>query len=235
MTVNEIMAQLEALGSAQTKKVLSRHGAKEPFFGVKVGDLKPIQKKIKKDYALSLALYETNNSDAMYLAGLIADENQMTEADLQNWVEKANWYMISEYTVAWIAAESRFGWKLALQWIESPKENIASTGWSTLSSLVSIKQDEELDIEALNGLLDRVAREVHHAPNRVRYTMNGFVIAAGSYVAKLTEKATKVAADIGKVHVMMGETACKVPLATTYIQKIVDKDRVGKKRKMARC
>ncbi len=93
------MKELEAMGNEQTKKVLMKHGAKEPIFGVKVGDLKKIVKKVKKDHDLSLAIYNTGNSDAMYLAGLIADENQITKEQLQSWAEKANWYMISEYTV----------------------------------------------------------------------------------------------------------------------------------------
>ena len=63
-------------------------------------------KKIRKDYSLSLELYDTGNSDAMYLAGLIADENRMTREDLQKWVQEAYWYLISDYTVANIAAES---------------------------------------------------------------------------------------------------------------------------------
>ena len=54
------------------------HGAKEPFFGVKVGDLKKILKKTKKNHELSLELYKTGNSDAMYLAGLMADEKKIT-------------------------------------------------------------------------------------------------------------------------------------------------------------
>lgn len=99
MTLNDVMKELEAMGNEQTKKVLMKHGAKEPIFGVKVGDLKKIVKKVKKDHDLSLAIYNTGNSDAMYLAGLIADENQITKEQLQSWAEKANWYMISEYTV----------------------------------------------------------------------------------------------------------------------------------------
>ena len=48
MTKEEVLQQLERYGNEGTKKVLMRHGAKEPFFGVKVQDLKKIQKKIKK-------------------------------------------------------------------------------------------------------------------------------------------------------------------------------------------
>ena len=65
--------------------------------------------------------------------------------------------------------------------------------------------------------------------------MNGFVIAIGAYISDLTEKTTELAEKIGAVGVDMNGTACKVPLAKDYIQKVVDKQRVGKKRKTARC
>jgi 3-methyladenine DNA glycosylase AlkD len=235
MTTQEIMTELAAFGNEQTKKVLKKHGAKEPFFGVKVADLKQIVKKIKKNHQLSLELFDTGNSDAMYLAGLIADEKQITEENLREWAEKAYWYYLSEFTVAWVSAESNYGWKLAMEWIESDKENIASCGWATLSSLVTIKKDEDLNTHRLSQLLDRVGENIHSAQNRVRYTMNGFVIAVGSMVTELTEKAKEIAAKIGKINVEMDGTACKVPLAAEYIQKAEKMGRVGKKKKVARC
>ena len=234
MNSNEILNELSKLGNPNTKKILIKHGAKEPFYGVKVADLKKIQKRIKKDYKLSLELFDTGNSDAMYLAGLIADEDKMTKKDLNKWAKNAYWYMLSEYTVAWIAAESRFGWELTLKWIQSENENIASAGWSTLSSLVAIKDDLELDISALKKLLDRVEKEIENSPNRVRYTMNGFVISVGAYVKPLTKSALSTAKKIGIVKVDMGGTACKVPKADEYINKIINMGRVGKKKKMAR-
>jgi hypothetical protein len=159
----------------------------------------------------------------------------MTKQDLQKWVKGAYWYMISDYTVPWIAAESNFGKELAMEWIESDQEFIASAGWATLSNLVSLKPDNELDIENISALLDRVEMEIHSAQNRVRYTMNGFVIAVGSYIKELTNKAIIIGEKIGKVHVDMGGTACKVPLAPEYIQKVIDRGSHGKKRKVARC
>ncbi len=49
----EIMTELKSKGSEQTRKTFLRHGAPENMFGVKVGDLKPIAKKIKDDQALA--------------------------------------------------------------------------------------------------------------------------------------------------------------------------------------
>jgi hypothetical protein len=84
-------------------------------------------------------------------------------------------------------------------------------------------------------LLKQVEQEIHQAPNRVRYTMNGFVISVGTYVKPLLKQALATAKKIGKVDVQMGETSCKVPLATDYIAKVEKMGRIGKKRKVARC
>ena len=233
MTINEILAQLKSAGSGQYRHVMANHGAPVTQFGVKIEFLKTIQKKIKKDYKLSLELYDTGIPEAQYLAGLIADEKKMSKTDLQHWVKNASWEMISEYTVAWIAAESKYGWELALKWIDDKNENIQSSGWNTLASLVGIRPDEELEIKELKKLLKRVEEDISKAGNRVRYSMNSFLIAAGGYVKELSGDALTIGKSIGKITVDMGGTACKVPYSPDYIQKMLD--RGVKKRKMARC
>jgi 3-methyladenine DNA glycosylase AlkD len=235
MTAEEVVEQLRPLGKDSYKKVLLNHGIQEPFFGVKIEDLKKIQKRIKKDYQLALDLYDTGIYDAMYLAGLIADDFRMTKKDLRRWVEKANCPMLGEYTVPWVAAESPHGRELALEWIESAKENVAAAGWATLGSLVAIKDDAELDLAELKQLLERVQKTIHQQPNRVRHTMNGFLIATGTYVQALTGLALRAAEKIGRVTVEMGGTACKVPYAPEYIQKVQSRGAIGKKRKTAKC
>ena len=235
MTLQDIMQQLQQMGNESIKNVLVKHGAREPFFGVKIEDLKKIVKKTKTDHALSLELYDTGNSDAMYLAGLIADPIKMTREDLNHWAEKAYWYMLSEFTVAWVASESPYGTELALQWIESEKENIASSGWATLASIAALKKDNEIDVILYKQLLERVAKTIHSEKNRVRHTMNNFVIAVGGYCSHLSAEAINVASTIGKVKVDMGGTACKVPVASEYIQKMHNRGLLGKKRKSARC
>ena len=91
MTVKEILNQLEQYGDERTKNTLMNHGAKEPFFGVKVADLKKILKHTKKNHELSLELYNTGNSDDMYIAGLMEDETQIAKEKLTDWVRKEYW------------------------------------------------------------------------------------------------------------------------------------------------
>jgi len=234
MTAQAILEELKLLGSENYKRILLNHGAKEPCFGVKIEELKKIQKRIKKDYQLALDLYDTGVYDAMYLAGLIADDARMTKRDLQRWVEKSEG-PLADFTVPWVAAGSPVGQELALEWIDSPKDFVAGAGWATLSGLVAIKDDTELDLPRLKALLKRVQQTIHESPDAVRYQMNGFVIAVGCYVKPLTKTAIDVAAKIGKVSVDMGNTACKVPFAPDYIRKIEERGTLGKKRKTVKC
>jgi len=235
MTTQQIMIELEKKGSASIKKIFLNHGVKEPLFGVKISDLKVIQKKVKKDHQLAMELFATGNYDAMYLAGLIADESKMSKKDIQQLAEKATSSAMCEYTVSWVAAESAYGWELGIKWIESPKETIASAGWNTLSCVIAMKADEELDIPLIRKLLQRVQKEIHTAQNRVRYTMNGFVIHVGGYIKELNKEALAVAQKIGAVTVDMGGTACLVPSANDYIKKMETKGSIGKKKKTVKC
>jgi 3-methyladenine DNA glycosylase AlkD len=230
MTVEEVMTSLEEWGDEGIKKIYVRHGAREPFFGVKVADLKKIVKAVKKDHQLSLDLFKTGNSDAMYLAGLIADETQITKEELQEWANGAYWYFISEYTVPWITSESPYALELGLKWMDDEEETIATCGWSTISSYLAITPNSELDMTLLSNLLDRVEKTIDSSKNRVRYVMNGYVIAVGGYIEPLSQKAIDIGKRIGKVNVEMGGTACKVPFAPEYIPKMLKRGTLQKKR-----
>lgn len=237
VNAKSIMAELESKGSEKTRKTYVRHGLPEDrMFGVSIADLKVIAKKIKGQQELAYALYETGNLDAMYLAGLVADGSQMTKKLLQEWAVGANGLaMISESTVPWVTVESPHARDLAKKWIESKQEHIASSGWCTYSGIVATTADEALDLAEIKDLLNTVVKKIDGAQNRVRYTMNGFVIAVGTYVKPLLPLAKSTAKEIGEVYVDVGDTSCKVPLATAYIEKIEKAGRIGSKRKTMKC
>ncbi len=234
MTARQIIEQLRPVGKESYKRVMMRHGVREPFFGVAIGEMKPIQKQIKKDYQLALDLYDTGIYDAMYLAGLIADDARMTPDDLQKWLDQANCSALSNVTVAWVAAESPHGWEMAMKWLAAGDEKSVCTGWSTLSGWVALRPDSELNIPKLKELLHQVETTLHDQPNDTKYQMNGFVIAVGSYVAELTDEAMRVGHAIGKIDIkLVGD--CKLPFIPEYIQKVADRGKIGKKRKTIKC
>ena len=236
MTATDILKELEPLGKESYKRMMMKnHGVKEPCFGVAIGELQKIRKRIKKDHQLALDLYATGNYDAMYLAGLIADDERMTKRDLQRWANAAYGGCLHGTTVPSVAAGSQHGREMADKWIDSKKPLIASTGWATWSAIVSVTPDDELDTAGLKRLLKRVEKEIHKAPDIVRHHMNWFVIALGSFVADLKDLAIKTGEKIGPVTADLGDNNCQIPFAPDYIRKVESRGNIGKKRKSAKC
>jgi hypothetical protein len=87
----------------------------------------------------------------------------------------------------------------------------------------------------LGALLDRVAKTILAEPDRVRQAMNYFVIACGTYVVPLGDKAIATARKIGKVQVDVGDTDCQIPDAENYIVKSRRGAPIAPKRKTVRC
>ena len=231
------MSELKKKGTEQNRKIYARHGmAADRLYGVSVADLKVIAKTIKGQQALACELYESGVMDAMYLAGMVADGAQLSTDRLTKWARSAGGLqMISEYTIPWLTVDHPKAREIALEWMDSKDPYIAASGWCTYAGLLSVRSDDSLDLKEVERLMARVVKEIGTAPNRIKYNMNSFVIAVGCYVNPLSKQAKAVAKQLGQVKVDMGETECKVPLATAYIEKVEKAGKVGKKRKTLRC
>ncbi len=236
-SVDSAMAELKQKGSEKVRSMYARHGMPaDKVLGVSIADLKTIAKGIKGDQALALDLYDTGIMDAMYLAGMVADGSKMTKAQLEKWAAGASgMQMISEYPVPWVTVENPHAREMALHWMKSKEERVAAAGWCTYSGIVVTTDDSKLDLAEIEDLLNKVVKEIGGAKNRVRHTMNNFVIAVGTSVKPLSKKALAAAKAIGVVTVEMGGTACKVPSAPADIQKAEATGKLGKKKKTIRC
>ena len=235
MNVESVMQQLEALGKERTKKIYVSNGAHEPLFGVATGQMKPIAKKIKINQPLAEQLYSTGNYDAMYFAGIIADPKAMTAADFERWMDAAYFYMLSDYVVAVTLAETDIAQEVADRWIASDEELRMSAGWSCYFWLLGNRPDGEFSEDKIAGMLDLVERTIHDAPERAKYAMNHFIYTVGVSYLPLHDKAVETAKAVGPVEVKRDKTKSKLIHAFENIQKAVDKNQLGFKRKYVRC
>lgn len=235
MDLETVMQELEALGKERTKKIYLSNGAHEPLFGVATGAMKPIAKKIKINQPLAEELYATENYDAMYFAGIIADPKAMTESDFNRWMDGAYFYMLSDYVVAVTLSEADIAQEVADKWIASSDELRMSAGWSCYCWLLGNRKDNEFSVEKISNMLDRVKNMIHDAPERTKASMNNFLYTTGVSYIPLHEKALKTAKEVGTVEVKREKK--KSSFLNTYesIQKELDKGRLGFKRKYVRC
>ena len=64
MTLNETLKQLKTLGNEKMRAFNAKNGAGANQFGVSLGDIRVLAKKIRTDHPLALSLWETGNVDA---------------------------------------------------------------------------------------------------------------------------------------------------------------------------
>lgn len=216
MDIATVMGELERLGTAQNRKIYSRHGLGDNTFGVSYANLKQLKKQIKTDQALAVALWATGNHDARILATMIAAPRQMSDDQMEQWGHSLNNHAQTD-AFAGVVAQTPLARAKAEAWIASNEEQVARAGWTVLALLTT--NDVTLPDSYFEPYLARIERDIHQARNRVREAMNNTLIAIGSRSAALEPLALASAARIGKVDIDHGETACETPDAATYIGK----------------
>lgn len=211
-----VLAELEALGTEQNRKIYARHGVTAPMFGVSYGNLKALAKRIKVDHALAVALWDSGNHDARVLAMMVADAKQVAPDQLDRWLADVDNYTLNDALTAY-AGRTRFVREKAEAWSPSPDEWVSTSGWGLVATLALT--DKTLPDDYFMPYLDRIESGIHQQPNRTRYAMNNALISIGCRSAALHERVQQVTAAIGEVMVDHGETGCETPAVLPYIER----------------
>ncbi|HBX69825.1 MAG TPA: DNA alkylation repair protein [Chloroflexi bacterium] len=220
MNFDETMQALETMGTAQNRKIYTRHGVGENMFGVSVANLKTLKKQIKKDHTLALQLWSSGNHDARYLATMIADPKLADVSLLESWVKDVDNYVITDAFVDY-THKTTLAQEKATEWVESKNEYVSRAGWHLLAQLAMNNAD--LPDDFFDPYLQTIEVEIHQRPNRTREGMNNALIAIGIRNPVLMAKALHVAETIGEVEVDHGPTSCKTNFAPEYIQRTVER------------
>lgn len=232
MKFNEVMNELKSLGTDQAIKIYKNHGADIDLFGVSIANLKKLYKKIKVDHELGLELLNSSNVDAMYLSQWVVEPDKLTIDELEKVLHLTDYYMIIDNVVANLAAKNKDAITILHKWIDHENHRFRQAAYSLFTLILMTFDNKRINIDFVKEKLDYVKKNIHNEQNRVRYSMNSFLIGAGIYLEQFTDLVKDYAKEIGKVNVSMGKTSCKVPDAYTYIQKVEKMNKIGIKRKL---
>ncbi|UCH84087.1 MAG: DNA alkylation repair protein [Candidatus Latescibacterota bacterium] len=226
MNYKEVMAELEAMGTEQNRKVYGRHGVSGKMYGVSYANLGKLKKKIKTDHALAERLWASGNHDARVLATMIADPAQITGPELEAWIKDLDNYVLTD-AFSGLAEKTAHAKAKMRKWTKSKEEWVGRAGYLLVARIAM--SDESLGDDELEERLAIIEAGIHNAKNRVRDAMNNALIAIALKNQKLERKAVAAAKRIGKVDVDHGETGCKTPEAVAYIKKAKARGRKGRK------
>jgi len=217
LTFDAAMAALAASGSEQTRRTYLRHGASEPLFGVKFGDLRPLARRIGTDQALAEQLWASGNTDARLLACMVADPASASEDGLDAWLEDIDSYFLVDTFVSSLAARVPGRRQRAERWIGSRRDRTAQAGWD-LMNLVALS-DEEVPSGYFEAQLDAIAQRMEEYGNWTRRSASNAITGIGLRSDELEAAARRTAAALGHVEFDPGQTACVMPDPIEYLEK----------------
>ena len=217
MTFGAAMAALESMGSEQTRRTYLRHGASEPLFGVKFGDLRPLAKRIGTDQALAERLWASGNADARLLACMVADPVSFSEDGLDAWLDDIETYFLVDTFVASLASQAPGRRERAERWIASDRDRTAQAGWDLLNLLAL--SDEEVPSGYFEAQLDTIAERIAGYGNWTRRSASNAITGIGLRNGDLEAAARRTASAMGRVEFDPGQTACVMPDPIEYLEK----------------
>ncbi|RCH54873.1 DNA alkylation repair protein [Mucilaginibacter hurinus] len=217
MTTDDVFSKFKALGNETLRRQNIKRGAHENQFGVKLGDIRNIAKKIKTDNKLAKALWETGNMEARLLSTLIIDTQLLSTDELDSMVRSEHVPQVADWLNAYVVKEHPEKEALRQRWMQTDHPMAARAGWSLTGGRIA-RSPEGLDIPAL---LDRIEAEMPGAAPETQWTMNMALAYIGIYHAAYRERALAIGDRLGIYRDYPVSKGCTSPFAPIWINEMV--------------
>lgn len=135
--VREVLTWLERRGSKRVRDDMQkRYGIVAPkAFGVQVGTIQQLAKRLGKDHELAEALWKTGWYEARLLTAYVAEPEKVTAAQMDRWARDFdNWGVVD--TVCFVLFDrTPHAWKKVAPWSRRKEEFIKRAGFVQLACL----------------------------------------------------------------------------------------------------
>jgi 3-methyladenine DNA glycosylase AlkD len=219
MTLPEVLKQLKALGNEKVRALNTRHGAGDNQFGVSLGEIRTLAKKIRTDHALALSLWETGNIDAQFLATLLIQPKKLSARQMDRMVRSLTFVRVADWLIAYVVRRHPDKEALRQEWMASEDRWAARAAWDLTAERVG-KSPDGLDIPAL---LARIESEMADADPEVQWTMNNTLAGIGIHFPKHRKRAIAIGEKLGVYRDYPVSKGCTSPFAPIWINFMVSR------------
>ena len=219
VTVKDAIKQLKALGNEKMRAYNTKNGAGDNQFGVSLGDIRVLAKKIRTDHALALSLWETGNVDAQFLATLLIQPKKLSAKEMDRMVRSLSFVRVADWLIAYVVRQHPEKEALRRDWMAADDRWAARAAWDLTAERVA-KSPDGLDLEAL---LARIESEMADADPAVQWTMNSTLAAIGIHFPKLRKRAIAIGEKLGIYRDYPVSKGCTSPFAPIWINFMVSR------------
>ena len=219
MTLNETLKQLKALGTEKVRAQNTKGGAGDNQFGVSLGDIRVLAKKIRTNHDLALSLWNTGNVDAQFLATLLIQPKKLAARELDRMVRSLTFVRVADWLNAYVVRQHPDKEALRQEWMAADDRWAARAGWDLTAERVG-KSPDGLDVPAL---LARIESEMAGAEPEVQWTMNNTLAGIGIHFPKHRKRAIAIGEKLRVYRDYPVSKGCTSPFAPIWINFMVNR------------
>ncbi len=219
MNLKATLKELEALGSERMRAMNLKNGSGDNQFGVKMGDIRALAKKIKVDHALALELWGTGNVDARFLAILLMKPKDLSAKKLDELVRSVHFPHVAIWLQNYVLKKHPAKEALREKWMKTKQPMAARAGWGLTAERV-VKDPKGLDLSAL---LDRIEAEMGKAAPEAQWTMNMCLGEIGIHFPKHRKRALAIGEALGVYRDYPTSKGCTSPFVPLWVNEMVSR------------
>jgi 3-methyladenine DNA glycosylase AlkD len=165
--VRAVVATLKRLGTKATRDSMARYGIpSDKAFGVPVGALRELAKRLGRDHELAAALWDAGWYEARMLATFVDEPDRVTSAQMDRWCRDFDSWAICDTACFHLFDRTPQAWRKVRQWAGRRNEFVKRAAFALLASLAG--HDKQAGDEAFARCLPLVERGATDGRNFVK-------------------------------------------------------------------
>jgi 3-methyladenine DNA glycosylase AlkD len=194
-TVDEVMEQLKSKAKKDQLQGMARFAiVGDQRLGVSVPAMRKIAKDIGKDHQLALDLWETGVPEGMIVAGMIAEPEKLTEAQMEVWVVDINSWDICDQVCMNLFEKTPLAERKIYEWSLREEEFVKRASYALIACLAW--HDKEASDEAFTQYFPVIVAGATDERNFVKKAVNWALRNIGKRNQALNKEVIKVAKEI---------------------------------------
>lgn len=170
-SVRRATAELKRHGEKRNVEGMARFGIRAKIvYGVSKPKLDEIVRKIGKNHALGLKLWQTGIHDARLLGMLISEPEKVTAEQMERWVRDFDNWDVCDGTCCHLFVDAKPAWKKAFAWSKRKREFEKRAGFA-LAAYLAVHDKAASDARFKEFLMN-IERESWDDRNFVRKAVN---------------------------------------------------------------
>ena len=189
--VESVVATLKRLGTKKTRDGMARYAiTSDKAFGVTVGEIKQLGKRLGKNHDLALGLWDTGWYEARMLAGFVGEPDRVTPALMDQWCRDFDNWAICDHTCFHLFDRTPHAFRKVEQWAKRRNEFEKRAAFALLASLGV--HDKRASDEAFAKCLSLIEVAATDDRNFVKKGVNWALRVIGRRSKDLNEAAVKL-------------------------------------------